>query len=215
VGSVFGGCAGLLATNKLRARFTGEAAHAAAAPEKGRNALIGAATAALNAMALPRYSTADTRINVGTLHAGDNVNIVPAHAEITLEARAADDEVCDHLTDRVRSVLRGAADMHSLAVDIERTGGSATMRCDPQLIDAVVAIATAEYGAEQVAPVRSGGGSDDASLFAREVQQRGGLATYMAVGGGNRAPHHNPYFDIDERSIPVAVDVLEGLIRRA
>jgi aminobenzoyl-glutamate utilization protein A len=214
VGSVFGGCVGLLATNKLRATFTGEAAHAAASPEMGRNALVGAATAVLNVMALPRYSTADTRVNVGTLHAGDNVNIVPAHAELTLEVRATDEGVCDDLTERVLTVVRGAAAMHSLAADIERTGGSTTMRCDQQLIDAIVAIATAEYGAERATPVRSGGGSDDASLFARDVQQRGGLATYMAVGGGNRAPHHNPYFDIDERSIPVAVDVLDRLIRR-
>jgi aminobenzoyl-glutamate utilization protein A len=203
VGSVFGGCVGLLATNKLRATFTGEAAHAAAAPELGRNALVGAATAVLNVMALPRYSTADTRVNVGTLHAGDNVNIVPAHAEL-----------CEQLTERVLTVVRGAAAMHSLAADIERTGGSATMRCDQQLIDAIVDIATARYGAERVTPVRSGGGSDDASLFARDVQRRGGLATYMAVGGGNRAPHHNPYFDIDERAMPVAVDVIDRLIRR-
>nr|WP_202806055.1 amidohydrolase [Actinopolymorpha alba] len=53
-GTVFGGCEGLLATHKLRATFSGVASHAAGAPEAGRNALVGAATALLNVMAPPR-----------------------------------------------------------------------------------------------------------------------------------------------------------------
>ncbi len=212
-GTVFGGCEGLLATHKLRAVFTGEASHASGAPEQGRNALVGAASALLNVMALPRYSTADTRLNVGTLHGGDNVNIVPARAEMTLEARSVDADVCDELTGRVEAVLRGAAAMHALAVDIERTGGSTTMACDAELVDAIVALAAARYGKERAFPAHSLGGSDDASLFAREVQRQGGLATYMLVGGGNQAPHHNPYFDIDEASMPVAVEVLDALVR--
>ncbi len=212
-GTVMGGAVGLLATHKLRARFGGVAAHAAGAPEKGRNALVGAASALLNVMALPRYSTADTRINVGTLHGGDNVNIVPSWAEMTLEARSVDTDVCEALTERVEAVLRGSASMHGLDVEIERTGGSATMSCDDELVDAVVHLATARYGASKTERTHQMGGSDDASLFAREVQRQGGLATYMLVGGGNEAPHHNPYFDIDEAAMPVAIDMLEGLIR--
>ena len=212
-GTVVGGAVGLLATHKLRASFRGVASHAAGAPEEGRNALVGASTALLNVMALPRYASADTRLNVGTLHGGDNVNIVPSHAEMTLEARSVDSDVCEDLTRRVEAVVRSAAAMHALEVDIERTGGSTTMECDAKLVDAIVAIATARYGTERAVPLHRMGGSDDASLFAREVQRQGGLATYMLVGGGNEAPHHNPYFDIDETSMPVAVDVLDELIR--
>ncbi|MEQ4207875.1 amidohydrolase [Actinopolymorpha sp. B17G11] len=212
-GLVAGGCEGLLATHKLRAVYRGEAAHASGAPEQGRNALVGAASALLNVMALPRYAAADTRLNVGTLHGGDNVNIVPSYAEMTLEARSTDADICDALTARVEAVLRGAAAMHDLTVVIERTGGSTTMTCDRQLVDAIVAIAAEKYGDERAVALRPLGGSDDASLFAREVQGAGGLATYMLVGGGNRAPHHHPSFDIDEASIPVAVDVLEALLR--
>ncbi|WP_420313623.1 M20/M25/M40 family metallo-hydrolase [Actinopolymorpha alba] len=87
------------------------------------------------------------------------------------------------------------------------------MDCDAALVDAVVAIAAAKYGDDRAHRLHQMGGSDDASLFAREVQRQGGLATYMLVGGGNQAPHHNPYFDIDEAAIPVAVDVLDELIR--
>jgi aminobenzoyl-glutamate utilization protein A len=39
--------------------------------------------AALAIMAVPRFSSADTRLNVGTLVAGDGVNIVPSSAVMT------------------------------------------------------------------------------------------------------------------------------------
>ncbi|MGW5646609.1 amidohydrolase [Saccharopolyspora sp. NPDC003752] len=213
-GKVSGGIQGLLATTKMRARFTGTAAHAAGAPEQGANALVTAASALLNVMALPRYSTADTRINVGTLHGGDNVNIVPSWAEMTLEARSTDSDVSSDLTERIKTTLRGSGAMHGVGVDVVETGGSATMDCDAELVEAIDRIAAELPDAGTTDGFKQMGGSDDASLFAREVQRAGGIATYMTVGGGNTAPHHNPLFDIDESAMPVALDVLERLIRR-
>ncbi|MGW1681273.1 amidohydrolase [Saccharopolyspora sp. NPDC002376] len=213
-GKVSGGIQGLLATTKMRATFTGTAAHAAGAPEQGANALVTAASALLNVMALPRYSSADTRINVGTLQGGDNVNIVPSWAQMTLEARSTDSDVSASLTERIKTTLRGSGEMHGVAVDVVETGGSATMDCDTELVDTINAIAADLADATTTEGLKLMGGSDDASLFAREVQRNGGIATYMTVGGGNEAPHHNPLFDIDERAIPVALDVLEHLIRR-
>ncbi|TDD80551.1 amidohydrolase [Saccharopolyspora karakumensis] len=214
VGQVSGGIQGLLATTKMRATFTGTAAHAAGAPEQGANALVTAASALLNVMALPRYSTAHTRINVGTLHGGDNVNIVPSWAEMTLEARSTDSDVSTELTERIKTALRGAGAMHGVAVDVVNTGGSATMDCDVELVEAIDRIAAELTEATTAAGFKQMGGSDDASLFAREVQRHGGTATYMTVGGGNTAPHHNPLFDIDERALPIALEVLERLVRR-
>ncbi|MQA97075.1 MAG: amidohydrolase [Streptosporangiales bacterium] len=213
VGTVGAGIEGILATTKMRAYFTGRAAHAAAAPQEGRNALLAAATATLGVHALPRYSTADTRVNVGTLHAGDNFNIIAAHAELALEARSTDGAVNEDLTGRVKQVIKGAAAMHGVEVRIEETGGSTSMVCDAELVrDVVAACHAAGYGSQTLETVHMGG-SDDASLFAAAVQQSGGLATYAVVGGSNAAPHHNPYFDIDEGALPVAVDMLDKLIR--
>lgn len=210
-GTVVGGVTGAFATTKLRATFTGVASHAAAAPEQGRNALLAAATAVLNIHALPRYAGADTRVNVGTLHAGDNINIIAAHAVLTAEARSPSGAVSADLTERVKRVLRGAAEIHDVAVDIEETGGSTEIRCDDALVDAVLAAAKGS-GATPVRLARMGG-SDDASLFAEVVQAAGGLATYSIVGGGNPAPHHNPHFDVAESALPVGLDLLESLIR--
>jgi aminobenzoyl-glutamate utilization protein A len=46
------------------------------------------------------------------------------------------------------------------------------------------------------------------------VQERGGLAAYVAVGTDHPGGHHTATFDVDEADIDVAIDVLSGTVRR-
>jgi aminobenzoyl-glutamate utilization protein A len=208
---VVGGAVGAFATTKLRARFEGVASHAAAAPQEGRNALAAAAAGCLAVLGQPRWSSTDTRVNVGTMHAGDNVNIVPSWAEITAETRALDADVQVELTRRVTAALQGAAQAYGCEVDVVETGGSTTMASDEVIAQTVCKAAVALGGTAQTfGPM---GGSDDASLFMADVQSRGGTASYVIVGADNPAPHHNPAFDVDERALGFSVDLLESVIR--
>ena len=211
LGHVVGGAVGAFATTKLRARFTGVASHAAAAPQDGRNALAAAAGGTLAVLGQPRWSTTDTRVNVGTLHAGDGVNIIPAWAELTAETRALDAEVQEELSERVTQALRGAAAAYGCEVEVVRTGGSAVIQSDEPVAAAVAAHARdLGLSAETFGPM---GGSDDASLFLAEAQRRGGQGTYVMVGADNPAPHHHPAFDVDEAALGHATDLLERLLR--
>lgn len=87
VGDVVAEPTKLLSTTKIDFEFTGRAAHAGAHPQAGRNALLAAANAAINIMALPRHEDGMTRVNVGQLHAGEGRNIVPSHAWMEVEVR--------------------------------------------------------------------------------------------------------------------------------
>ncbi|MFI7229363.1 peptidase dimerization domain-containing protein [Nonomuraea angiospora] len=122
------------------------ASYAAGSPESGRNALLAAAMATLAIMALPRYGSADTRLNVGTLVAGDGVNIVPSSAVLTCEARATDDEVVDELVDRIRSIVDGAARTQGVDAALVVTGRSATVTPDDDVVDHIVDVAAAHPG---------------------------------------------------------------------
>ncbi len=209
---VVGGAVGAFATTKLRARFTGVASHAAAAPQEGRNALAAAAAGLLAVLSQPRWSTSDTRVNVGTLHGGDNVNIIPSWAELTAETRALDADVQAELSKRVVAALEGAARTYDCSVDVLETGGSTTMASDEPLAASLSQIAVGLGGTgETFGPMA---GSDDASLFLADVQKRGGSGTYVIVGADNPAPHHNPAFDVDERSLGFSIDLLDQLIRQ-
>ncbi|MPY60148.1 amidohydrolase [Streptomyces spongiae] len=213
IGEVVGSFTGGLATRKLKVDFAGKASHAAGAPESGRNALIAAAMSALAIMAIPRYGSVDTRLNVGTLVAGEATNIVPSSAAMTCEARATDDDVVDELVDRIRSIVRGAALTQDVTVDLAVMGQSATVAPDDDLVDRIVAAAAAHPDVDEVHRTRAFAGSDDANLLIRHVQQRGGKGAYLMVGAGSPGPHHSDTFDVGEESIPVGIDILESLIR--
>ena len=211
-GLVVGGATGLTATQKFRLRFTGVAAHSGLSPERGRNALAAAAHATLAILGLPRYGGVLTRVNVGRLVAGDAINIVPGWAEMLAEARSDDAAACHDLSRRITEAARSAREMHGVAVEVEALGSSMTFPPDEDLVGEVLDAAARCGGLDAVRHVAVAA-SDDASLFAEAVRARGGNATFMVVGGGNKAPHHSPEFDIDERAMLVALDVLEELIR--
>lgn len=210
-GSVCANISGLLANAKLRATFHGVAAHAAMAPEQGRHALLGAAAATLAVHSMPPFSGHQTRVNVGMLRGGTASNIIPGSAVLLLETRADEAAVCDELEQRARAMLQGAAASYGLSVDIELIGATPTATTDPGIERTVAAAATA-LGATVSEP-GSGIGSDDAMAFLRRVQQRGGTGGYFGIGAGSPAPHHSQLFDIDEDALPLAVDLLEKLLR--
>ena len=72
----------------VQATFLGEAAHAGIEPEKGRSAVLGAARA-IAAMQLGRLDE-ETTANVGLLHGGSAVNVVPPRCTLTAEVRSRD-----------------------------------------------------------------------------------------------------------------------------
>ncbi|MGD0033475.1 amidohydrolase [Paenibacillus illinoisensis] len=214
-GHVKGASAGFLATTKLEAHFTGVSSHAGASPEEGRNALLGAATAMLNIHALPRFSTADTRINVGILEGGTGANIIAEHARMVIETRSTKEETNLELERRVRQILEHSAAMHELRVTVEIVGGAIPIRCDMELAELAVKKAEGISGIRHAEAISDGAalGSEDASYMIKRVQEQGGLATYMIVGSDLPAPHHHPEFDIDEAVLAPAVEWLERLAR--
>ena len=63
-GQIIAGAYEFQATTKLNAVYRGAPAHAGHAPEQGRNALLAAATAVLNLLAMPRHGGGDARRRV-------------------------------------------------------------------------------------------------------------------------------------------------------
>jgi aminobenzoyl-glutamate utilization protein A len=204
---------GLLANSKLRAVFHGRSAHAALAPQDGRNALLGAASATLALQGLTRVAGHQTRVAIGRISGGTSSNIVPDAAEVLLETRADDGDVNADLEARARAMLAGAAQMHGLTVEVELIGSVTTARADPSATQAVTAAGRA-VGLRVVEPAAdSAVASDDATALMRRVQANGGAATYVGLGADLAGPHHTPSFDFDEAALAAGVDLLERLVR--
>jgi aminobenzoyl-glutamate utilization protein A len=210
-GHVIGGISGFLATTKLDAVFTGVESHAALDPERGRSALLGAATAILNLHAVPRHSGGESRINVGVCEAGSGRNVTPGRALLKLETRGATAEVNDYLERRAREILQAAAAMHGLGLEVTVAGATPSATSDAALVARVRAAAALVPEVLRFDDSAFATASDDACAFMRRVQERGGLASYVIIGAGLASGHHTRTFDFDEAALPIGVKVL-GLL---
>lgn len=218
-GTLVTGATGLLASTKFDAFFTGRAAHAAKAPQEGRDALKGAATALLGLHDLPRYGDGESRIHVGELRGGGARNVVADTALLRGETRAASREMAGDLFARARGVLEGAAAMYGLACRISVVGETPAADSDADLAARLAALARSlrtEAGRPLFAQVREQavmGASDDAAAFMRAVQAAGGRAAYAILGSNLKAGHHAPDFDLDETCLWPGLCWLEAACR--
>jgi aminobenzoyl-glutamate utilization protein A len=201
------GVDGFLATTKFDVAFTGVAAHAGAAPEQGRNALLAAASAVLNLHAIPRHGQGASRISVGVLNAGQGRNVVPPNALLKAETRGETTAINDFMFERAREVVAGAARMYGVEFALSEVGRSVSGQSDPELAALVRRAAEAMdfFEPAEIIDAMDLRGSEDFALMLAEVQRRGGLGTYLMLGSDLAAGHHNAHFDFDERCLAPGV----------
>lgn len=207
-GQVCGGTGGFLCSTKFDADFYGTAAHAGGEPERGRNALLAAAHAALAIHSIPPHSDGVMRVNVGVLNAGEGRNVVPPHALMKIETRGENDEIAAYAYERAEAALKGAALMYGAELTIKKQGETITAESDEKLAKLVADEALRLPGVTKADLFRRMPGSDDACWYMRETQKNGGLATYVCVGADIAAGHHNGSFDFDEAALPIAAELL-------
>jgi aminobenzoyl-glutamate utilization protein A len=202
---------GFLATSKYDARFTGVPAHAGAAPETGKNALLASACAALNLHAISRHSAGVSRINVGSLEAGSGRNIIGDKALLKLETRGATSDINAYMEKEALRIIKAAAQMYDVQVDIKKMGGAAGGNNSPELADYIQQKAEQLGIFQEVVGACDFGASEDFSYFMERVQQHDGQAAYMMIGANLAAGHHDSHFDFDEKALVNAVQVLACL----
>lgn len=107
-----------LAVIPLDFEFIGKAAHAAAAPEEGINALDSVIQLFNGINALRQHVTDDVRIHGIITHGGDAPNIVPEYAKARFYIRASTRNTCREVTERIKQIAQGAALMTGATVNI-------------------------------------------------------------------------------------------------
>jgi amidohydrolase len=98
-----------IAIEQMRVQYHGRAAHAAAAPHEGRNALDAAVLGYMNVAALRQHILPTERIHGVFTRAGDVANIVPAETEMLWMVRSPTIASLQPLKQRVRTALEASA----------------------------------------------------------------------------------------------------------
>lgn len=98
-----------LACSSLEVEFFGRAAHAAARPDEGINALEALILAFNNINSLRQHVRGDSRIHGIITNGGEAANIVPAHSKANFLVRAADEEYLSELREKVLNCFIAAS----------------------------------------------------------------------------------------------------------
>lgn len=212
-GEAVAGIDGFLAVSGFLATFSGTPTHAGGKPNEGKNAVQAMASAVSNLYAIARHAEGPTRVNAGRVGGDTASNIVPEEAFIEGEVRGETTELMEYMASRVIQVLRGAAEMHDCEVTIANEGEAPSAESDAELADFVFDAAQENDAVDTPTERDSLGSSEDATYLMRKVQEKGGKATYVAIGTDHPGGHHTATFDVDERSIDIGVNVLTDSIR--
>lgn len=204
---------GFLCTTKFDFRFYGAPAHAGAEPQLGRNALAGACHAATQMLGISRHGKGMSRINVGTIRAGEGRNVVPAYGELQVEVRGENEEINRFMAEQVKRMAEGAAHSFNLELETEVMGEAVDLVNDQELVDLLTEV-VAENPDLTCIPQRSFGGSEDATILAKRVQNQGGKAIYFVVGADLQAGHHQAKFDFDEKQLATAAELYIGCLKK-
>ena len=202
------------ATTKLDITYHGVSTHAAESPQFGKNALLSAANCIINLHSIPRNSDGQTRVNVGTVHAGTGRNVVPETAKLEIEVRGVTTELNRYMEIYARDIIEGCARMHDTVVEIKEMGKAYALNCDEDLMNELEFMCKKylpdlKLPPEHLSPL---GGSDDFSYLMECVQAHGGKATYMKLLTPIVSSPHNDAFDFDEKVLALGPRLFSSAI---
>lgn len=126
-----------LSNQSAKFRFRGTAAHAAAAPERGRSALDGVEAMNFMANLMREHMPQDARLHYVITRGGDAPNVVPEFAEVFYYVRHRDPRVLTDLFDRLVRISEGAAKGTGTTVDHEIIHGAYSLLPNDALAQAV------------------------------------------------------------------------------
>ncbi|SDK14365.1 amidohydrolase [Natronincola ferrireducens] len=211
--SIACGCCDFLSDRQLDVYFQGKAAHPCGASQEGKNTLLAACTAALNIHSIAPHEEGLFRVNVGEIHAGVCANTIPANALIRVEYRGENSNITNYGKNRVLTIIEAAAKMYELTYKIVDYGEVPTAKSDKEMIDIVKKSAKKVSWFENIYDYGNVGGTDDATVMMKKVQDHGGKAVYIGLGADVTEPLHNPKFDFDENVLIAATNLFVNILK--
>ena len=197
-----------LTSHKIGIEFFGRAAHAAAWPDAGINALDAVIQTFNGINALRQHLRDDARIHGIITHGGRVTNIVPDYAAAQFGVRAADVGYAEQIIEKIRACAEGAARATGARLEFEtQEAYYANMMPNPKLADLMDANMVA-LGIEVRLPLPNERmGSSDMGNVSQTVPA---LHPYIAIGPEDLAGH-----TVEFREAAGSLAGHEGMIKAA
>ncbi len=192
---------GCTAVQRFRIAFKGQSAHAAAAPEHGRNALDAVLILFQGVNAWRQQMAESSRIHGVVREGGVLPNIIPDAAMCEFYLRSPEDRVLRAMVARFRKMIRGAALMTDTEAIVEPMLEPYKARWPNATLNRLYVEAAGELGLHPQMPEHPGRGSSD---FGDVSQKAPGAHVYFGIASTS-IPGHSSVFSEAART-PYALD---------
>ena len=150
-------------------------------------------------------------VSVGSFHGGSSFNVIAETSVLNGTVRTFNAELRQDVKERLERIVHATCEMYQASYKINYKLGYPTVVNDGKEAERFFKVSTELFGAEAVheSPLIMAG--EDFSYY---LNRRPGC--FMFVGAGNVEagiihPHHHPKFDIDEKSMLNAANLLLGM----
>ncbi len=206
----------MAATGEFTCTIQGKGGHGAA-PHDTVDPIVAASHAVVALQSIVARSVEPIQpavVTVGSVHAGQTVNVIPHEAVLMGTIRSFDEGVHALLERRVREVFTHTAETFGAKAVWDYRPGYPVLRNDPAMAGIVRAAAAEVVGADNVPPVKPTLAGEDMAYFLRERPGCFFFVGSAATDGQEVFPHHNPRFNIDEASLPIGAQVMLRAVER-
>jgi len=151
-------------------------------------------------------------ITLGSVHGGTAANIVAGEVVIQGTLRTFDAELRRHLLARIAEVAEGIAGTLRGSSEFRHDSGTPPVVNDPAMATLVSDAAMGVLGPGAVVPIEPLMVGEDFAYF---LEARPGC--FFLLGGAPEGPpvvHHTPDFRIDERCLPIGLQVMSAAVLR-
>lgn len=200
---------GYLALHKIRFTYRGKAAHAAAYPEHGINALDGVLLLFQGIAALRQHLPDSVKVHGIVTEGGQAPNIVPERAQAYFYVRGEDDSQLHETVPRVKACARAAAEATGCRLEMEEGPYTlSAMKVNPALAASWRRTLALLGLTESGAPTDRNRGSSDIGNVSRVVPA---LQPNVPISSGERVEIHTRAFAEATVSPAGIAGMMEGI----
>lgn len=149
-------------------------------------------------------------VTVGTIHAGEAINVIPEYSKLAISVRSFDAKIREVLKDRITTLTRSVAEGFGATVEIDYHLGTPVVVNSEKETEFARTVAEELIGAENVSTCNLISGSED---FAYYLEHKPG--SFLRLGNGlNSAMLHNAKYNFADASMPVGAAMWARLAER-
>ncbi|WP_175021695.1 M20 aminoacylase family protein [Burkholderia aenigmatica] len=152
-------------------------------------------------------------VTVGQINGGSTFNVIPQHAELSINVRATNVDTQKLIEQRIREIVDAQCASYGVSADVEIEHLVPVMVNHERETAFAAEIARGVFGAEAVSSTRTAGGSGSED-FAWMLQARPGC--YVVIGNGEGSwggcSVHNPGYDFNDEAIPYGASLWVRLV---